>query len=89
MNEGLLQLVRDTRHAIRQGAAAVDERQHTRFAALVAYARTHSPYYRDLYKGVPSQVEDWRSLPTTNKEALMARFDEWASRRSASSCRTC
>lgn len=81
MNEGLLQLVRDTRHAIRQGAAAVDERQHTRFAALVAYARTHSPYYRDLYKGVPSQVEDWRSLPTTNKEALMARFDEWATDR--------
>ena len=48
MSEGLLQLVRDTRQAIRQGAVAVDLRQRKRLAELVAHARTHSPYYRDL-----------------------------------------
>ena len=79
--EGLLQLVRDTRQALKQGAAAVHERQRTRFAAMVTYARSHSPYYRELYKGIPAQVEDTRLLPPTSKNALMACFDEWATDR--------
>lgn len=81
MDLHLPRLVRDPRQAMRQGSAAVDERQRTRFAAMLDHARTHSPYYRDLYKALPAQVHDLRLLPITNKTALMARFDDWATDR--------
>jgi len=81
VTEGLLELVRDTRQALKQGAAGINERQRTRFAGMVAYARAHSPYYRELYKDIPERVDDARVLPITSKSALMARFDEWATDR--------
>lgn len=81
MTEGLLELVRDTRQALKQGAAGINERQRTRFAGMVAYARAHSPYYRELYKDIPERVDDARVLSITSKSALMARFDEWATDR--------
>lgn len=81
MSEGLLQLVRDTRRVLKQGTAAVVERQRTRFAGMVDFARTHSPYYRDIYQGLPPHIDDVQQLPVTSKSALMARFDEWATDR--------
>lgn len=66
----------DARRVHRQGAEALRARQRERLAALVALARTSSPYYRRLYQGLPERVEDVTALPVTDKRALMAAFDE-------------
>lgn len=60
----------------RQGQAAVHARQRERLAELVAFARAHSAFYRDLYRNLPDRVEDATVLPVTDKRQLMARFDE-------------
>ncbi len=36
------------------GPAAIAHRQATRLAALVRFAREHSPLYRELYRGLPA-----------------------------------
>lgn len=81
MNEHLLWLLRDIGRVRSQGVAAIMQRQHTRFTEMVNFARTHSPYYRELYQGLPEKVEDKRLLPVTSKKALMARFDDWSTDR--------
>lgn len=45
------------------------------------FARANSPYYRELYQSLPVQVTDPKQLPVTNKQTLMARFDDWATDR--------
>jgi phenylacetate-CoA ligase len=77
MSESLLWLLRDTRRVRKQGQAAIAQRQRGRFTEMVAFARTHSPYYRELYQGLPKRVEDPTLLPVTSKKELMARFDDW------------
>ncbi|TDC71420.1 phenylacetate--CoA ligase family protein [Streptomyces hainanensis] len=77
MSESRLFLLRDTRRAKRQGHAAIAERQRARLAAMVDYARTHSPYHRRLYRDLPERVADSALLPVTSKRALMAHFDDW------------
>lgn len=72
-----LALLLDARRAYRGGRSAVAARQRARLAAQVDYARTRSPLYRQLYAGLPEQVEDPRLLPVTGKQALMDRFDDW------------
>ncbi|MGP3999402.1 phenylacetate--CoA ligase family protein [Streptomyces sp. 8N706] len=72
-----LGLVLDGRRACRQGSGALASRQRARLAAMVAFARVRSPYYRELYSGVPARVDDPALLPVTRKETLMARFDDW------------
>lgn len=72
-----LRLLLDARRAYRGGPAAVAQRQRGRLAALVDYARTRSPFYRQLYAGLPERVEDPRLLPVTDKQSLMDRFDDW------------
>ncbi len=52
-----------------------------RLADMVAHARAHSPYYRELYRDVPTRVEDTSLLPITDKKKMMARFDEWGTDR--------
>ena len=81
MSERLLPLLLDVRRAAKGGAAAIAQRQRLRFADIITHARTHSAYYRDLYKDVPERVEEPMALPPTDKKALMARFDEWATDR--------
>lgn len=61
-----------------EGPGEVRHRQKARLAELVAYARQHSAYYRDLYRELPEHVEDVALLPVTNKGELMAHFDEVA-----------
>lgn len=51
----------------RQGQAAVHARQRERLAELVAFARAHSAFYRDLYRNLPDRVEDATVLPVTDK----------------------
>jgi phenylacetate-coenzyme A ligase PaaK-like adenylate-forming protein len=54
------------------------ERQRQRLTGLVSYARQQSPYYRALYKVLPSESCDLRQLPIVSKQKLMAHFDQWA-----------
>lgn len=75
MNESFLRLLRDVRRARKQGLAAIEQRQRARLADMVAFARDNSPYYRELYKGLPDRIEDPTLLPVTDKKKLMARFD--------------
>jgi putative adenylate-forming enzyme len=74
-------IARDARRAVRQGPAAIAQRQRTRLAEVVAYARAHSPYYRELYRHLPPDVDDPTLLPVTNKKLLMSRFDDWVTDR--------
>ncbi len=55
----------------------VDRHQRTRLLELIQFARTHSPYYRKLFRGLPDEIDSIRQLPTTNKKQLMSHFDEW------------
>ena len=55
----------------------LDRIQERRFSALVAHARTASPYFRALYRDLPDAIGDWADLPPTKKSDLMANFDDW------------
>ncbi|MGP3931178.1 hypothetical protein [Nonomuraea sp. KM88] len=81
MRENIRQVARDARRAAREGTAGLMRRRRARLAEAVAYARAHSPYYRELYEGLPDQVDDPALLPATDKKALMARFDDWVTDR--------
>ncbi|MCL5265561.1 MAG: AMP-binding protein [Chloroflexi bacterium] len=81
MSESLLWLLLDTYRARKQGPAAIERRQRARFTEMVAYARAHSPYYRELYRDLPERVDDSALLPVTDKKTLMARFDDWVTDR--------
>ncbi|MEG3635402.1 phenylacetate--CoA ligase family protein [Micromonospora palythoicola] len=81
MAESIGWLLRDMRRARKGGPAAVVQRQHARLTRLVAHARARSPYYRELYRGLPDTVDDVRQLPITDKRTLMANFDKWCTDR--------
>ena len=68
----------DARRAHRQGLEEIRRRQKERLAELVAYAREHSLYYREKYRGLPEHIDDVTSLPVSNKRELMTHFDEVA-----------
>lgn len=78
---GLVSLLRDARRVRKAGPSALAERQRVRLADMVAHARAHSPYYRELYRDLPERVEDVSVLPITDKKKLMARFDDWSTDR--------
>lgn len=67
----------DCLRAGRGGADGISSRSRSRFAAAVAHARTASPFYRELYAGVPDGGTDPELLPPTDKGMLMERFDDW------------
>ncbi|MFD0556894.1 phenylacetate--CoA ligase family protein [Stackebrandtia endophytica] len=70
-------LLRDMRKARRGGPGAIARRQRDRLAAMVNHARADSPFYRELYRGLPDRVTDPTLLPVTDKATLMADFDNW------------
>lgn len=77
---GTVGLAWDAWRATRGGARGIVARQSVRLDALVAHARTASPFYAEHYRGVtgrPAGIEGLRHLPPVRKPALMARFDEW------------
>lgn len=78
----VLGLIRDGRRAMKQGPAAIALRQRSRSAEMVAFARANSPYYHELYKNLPTDVDDPALLPVTDKKQLMASFDDWVTDRS-------
>src|SRR5665213_2018127 len=59
------------------GKEAIDVARQRRFNTLVRFARDHSPFYREAYRGLPERDLDPRELPTVTKAALMARFNDW------------
>ena len=61
----------------RGDGAAIAHRQQARLQDLVHHARTASPYYRQLYRHLPSGRVRLESLPVTSKRDLMAHFDDW------------
>ncbi|WP_233160099.1 phenylacetate--CoA ligase family protein [Pseudonocardia sp. MH-G8] len=77
MPESRFWLLRDIRAARKQGPESIRRRQQARLADIVAYARARSPYYRQLYHGVPDQITNPAQLPVTSKAELMPRFDDW------------
>ncbi|GAA3574118.1 coenzyme F390 synthetase [Amycolatopsis ultiminotia] len=77
MDESAVSPGRDIRRVRKQGMAVIERRQRVRLAAAVAAARAGSPYYRELYRGLPERIEDPAVLPVTDKKTLMARFDDW------------
>lgn len=77
MSETFSWLWRDVRRARRQGPQALAERQRRRLGEAVAWARSRSPYYGEHYRGLPDLVTDPTLLPVTDKQQLMARFDDW------------
>jgi len=53
------------------------EHQMERFRAVVAYAREHSPFYRELYEDIPLSGEfSPTDLPPVDKPTLMRNFDD-------------
>ena len=59
------------------GGAAIAAAGRSRFDALVQFARAHSPFYRDAYRGLPAGRLDPARLPVVTKRALMHRFNDW------------
>ncbi|HUN92277.1 MAG TPA: AMP-binding protein [Burkholderiaceae bacterium] len=65
------------------GMGEVEARAERRWRALVADARERSPFYRELYRGLPADATlQLSSLPPVGKATLMARFDAWLTSRS-------
>lgn len=67
----------DSRLAAAGGAGGFDRRAHLRQRQIIHWARTASPFYRNLYRGLPPHPESFRDLPPVTKPQLMARFDDW------------
>ncbi|WP_046502335.1 phenylacetate--CoA ligase family protein [Streptomyces odonnellii] len=72
-----IRLLRDLRAAKKEKPSELERRRARRLAAAVTHARAHSTYYRELYRGLPWHVDDITMLPVTDKNRLMARFDDW------------
>lgn len=49
--------------------------QQQRAISLVDLVRARSPFYRELWHGLPSEA--WRSFPTVEKQVMMAEFDRF------------
>jgi phenylacetate-coenzyme A ligase PaaK-like adenylate-forming protein len=56
---------------------AAETRARERLASLLAFARAHSPYYRELYRDVEDAQPALSSLPVVTRRVLMGRFDDW------------
>ena len=67
----------DSRLAVAGGLAALDRRAHLRQRRIIRWARVASPCYRELYRGLPADLDDFGALPPVTKPHLMARFDDW------------
>ncbi|MER6511279.1 hypothetical protein ABT158_30985 [Nonomuraea sp. NPDC001636] len=81
MGESIRRAARDMRRAVKEGPEAIARRRRARLAELVAHARVHSPFYRELYHDLPEGADDPQLLPVTDKKTLMARFDDWVADR--------
>ncbi|HKU85266.1 MAG TPA: phenylacetate--CoA ligase family protein [Casimicrobiaceae bacterium] len=63
------------------GRQAVEARAAARTAELIAFARKHSPFYKEAWRDLPAGTAALSTLPIVTKRALMARFDGWVTDR--------
>lgn len=79
MKAATVRLLAQGRAARRRGDRALARWQRARLTGLVRHARTHSPFYRHLYRQqeVPADAGELAVLPVTDKRQLMDAFDDW------------
>jgi phenylacetate-coenzyme A ligase PaaK-like adenylate-forming protein len=66
----------DARRVTRGTSEMIATRQQKRLSELVAFARAHSRFYAEKYRGLPESISDVRQLPSVTKQELMEQFDE-------------
>ena len=66
----------DARRVTRGGQEMILVRQQKRLNELVAYARKHSRFYAEKYRGLPETITDVYQLPAVSKIELMEHFDD-------------
>ncbi len=71
-----LSIALDARRITRGAPELLAARQHERLNELVTFARAHSRFYAEKYRGLPETIRDVRQLPPVTKPELMAHFDE-------------
>lgn len=76
-SESLPYLIADAMRSAHSDPQRLARLQRGRLRNLVRHARTASPFYRDRYRGLPSDVDDVSALPALDKATLMSRFDDW------------
>jgi phenylacetate-CoA ligase len=59
----------------------IGKKRQEHLTELITFARTNSPYYRELYSELPEEIEELSLLPITNKKNLMEHYDDWATDR--------
>ena len=72
-----IRVARDAWTTQRGGSPVINQRQRVRLAELVRYARARAPFYQELYRDLPANLDDIRALPPVTKPDLMDRFDQW------------
>ncbi len=76
-SESLPYLLADAMRSAHSDPQRLARLQRSRLRTLVRHARTASPFYRDRYRDLPSDVDDVSALPALDKPTLMSRFDDW------------
>ena len=66
----------DARRVTRGTPEMIQIRQQKRLNELVTFARAHSRFYAEKYRGLPETISDVRQLPPVTKVELMERFDD-------------
>lgn len=59
------------------------EQQKKRLESLVAYAKSNSPYFAEVYHNIPEHFT-LSDLPATNKRELMEHWNQWLTEREVS-----
>jgi putative adenylate-forming enzyme len=77
----ILQGIRDyrllNRHLYRFSNEQIRAYQLSELQKLVAFSMNHARFYSDLYKGLlVKSLEDFRQLPSINKQIMMDHFDD-------------
>jgi putative adenylate-forming enzyme len=70
-----LEVAWDVWLSMHRGAPHVNQVAEHRLRELVAVARERSPFYRNLYRGIPETGCSLSQLPVVTKGELMAHFD--------------
>src|SRR5215467_1145079 len=64
------------------GRVAISAAALRRTKALIEFAGSHSPFYRDKWRGIALDHCDLNELPVVTKPELMSRCDDWITDRS-------
>lgn len=79
--DGILSLLWSNFWVKQNGKNAIDKIQSKRLSEMISYARTYSPFYKNLYSHLPEFIVEISNLQVTRKKDLMADFDQWITNR--------